>query len=110
MKKLNTHVYDVETKPVTMHIETENNHKYVEDGKITVGNKVRVTDTVDTKGATESTPDGKIKPYGLDTDGAYDVEVKEKVADNVVNEHIDTALKTETKKPKTRKKQHGIHH
>jgi len=108
MKKLNTHVYDVEAKPVNMHVETENNHKYVEDGKITVGNKIRVTDSIDTKAAVETTPDGKIKPYGLDADGAYDVEVKEKVADSVVDKHIDTAIKKTTPKPK--KQKNGVHH
>lgn len=108
MTKIYGHVYDVEAKPVTMHIETENNHKYVEDGKITVGSKIRVTDSVDAKAAVETMPDGKIKPYGLDTGGAYDVEIKEKVADSVVNTHIDTAIKKATTKAK--KQKNGVHH
>ena len=103
-----TQAYDVEVKPTCVDITTECKHVHAEDGKITVGNKVRVTDTVDTKGAMETTPDGKIKPYGLDTDGAYDVEVKEKVADSVVDKHIDTAIKAQTKQPK--KQKNGVHH
>lgn len=98
-----TQAYDVEVKTTCVDITTECKHVHAEDGKIAVGSKVRVTDTVDTKGATESTPDGKIKPYGLDTDGAYDVEVKEKVADSVVDKHIDTAIKKATPKPKKKK-------
>jgi len=90
--------YDVEAKPTVVDIATESNHKYAEDGKITVGTRVCVKDTTDTKDAVESTPDGKIKPYGLDTDGAYDVEVKEKVPDSVIQKHIDKAIKHKKKK------------
>ena len=93
-----TQAYDVEVKPTCVDITAECKHVHAEDGKIAVGSKVHVTDTVDTKGAMETTPDGKIKPYGLDTDGAYDVEVKEKVADTVIQQHIDKAIKRKKKK------------
>lgn len=95
---IRTQAYDVETKPTKVDIATECKHVHAEDGKITVGTRVNVKDTTDTKGAVESTPDGKIKPYGLDTDGAYDVEVKEKVADSVIQKHIDKAIKRKKKK------------
>lgn len=90
--------YDVEIKTTAVDVATESNHKYAEDGKITVGTRISVKDSKDTKDAVESTPDGKIKPYGLDTDGAYDVEVKEKVPDSVIAEHIDTAVRRKKKK------------
>ena len=93
-----TQTYEVEVKPTCVDVTAECKHVHAEDGKIAVGSKVHVTDTVDTKGAMETTPDGKIKPYGLDTDGAYDVEVKEKVADTVIQEHIDKAIKRKKKK------------
>ena len=99
MTKLNTQTYDVEIKAPKVDVCTESKHEYAEDGKIVVGQKIHVTDTVDTHAQAESTPDGTIKPYGLDAgDGAYDVEVKEQVADSVVQEHIATAITTETQK------------
>ena len=107
---IQTQTYDVKVKDVKMTIEDEQKRKYAEDGKIVVGQKVSVKDTVDAKDAPETTPDGKIKPYGLETDGAYDVEVKEKVPDEVIQEHIDTAIASETPKPAKRKEKNGIRH
>lgn len=99
--KLRSHVYDVEIKPIDMTVEPEQVRMYAEDGKISVQTKVKVTDSIDIKESTEATPDGKIKPYGLDADtGAYDVEVKEKVEPAVVQEHIEKAIKKQTKRKK----------
>lgn len=99
--KLKTQVYDVEIKPINMTVEPEQVRMYAEDGKISVQTKVKVTDSIDIKGSTETPPDGKIKPYGLDADtGAYDVEVKEKVEPAVVQEHIEKAIKKQTKRKK----------
>lgn len=99
--KLKTQVYDVEIKPIKMTVEPEQVRMYAEDGKISVQTKVKVTDNIDTKEIAETTPYGKIKPYGLDADtGAYDVEVKEKVEPAVVQEHIEKAIKKQTKRKK----------
>ena len=89
---LRNFTYDVKVQPVKMTVEEESKHEYTEDGKITVSTKVNVSDTVDVKQGAENTMSGKIKPYGLDTDAAYDVEVKEKVEPAVINEHIDNAI------------------
>jgi hypothetical protein len=99
--KLKTQVYDVPVKPVEMTIEEEQKREYEEDGHIKIQAKVKVVDSIDTKDAEESRADGKIKPYGLDADtGAYDVEIKEKVEPSVVQEHIEQAIKKETKRKK----------
>lgn len=90
--RLRNFTYDVKVQPVKMTVEEESKHEYTEDGKITVSTKVNVSDTVDVKQSAENTLSGKIKPYGLDTDAAYDVEVKEKVEPAVINEHIDSAI------------------
>lgn len=100
MKGLKAHVYDVEIKPVKMNVEPEQVRLYAEDGKIRVQTKVRVVDSVDIKQTAESTADGKIKPYGLETDAGYDVEIKEKVEDTVIQQHIDKEIKKNTKKSK----------
>lgn len=108
---IQTQVYDVPVKPVKMTIVEEQSHKYAEDGKIVVGNKVRVTEATDSRNIPESMPDGKIKPFGLDADdGAYDVEVRERVEDKVVQEHIDAAIEAETPKPAKRTKKNGVQH
>lgn len=90
--RLRNFSYDVKVQPVKMTVEEESKHEYTEDGKITVSTKVNVSDTVDVKQSAENTLSGKIKPYGLDTDAAYDVEVKEKVEPAVIDEHIDNAI------------------
>ena len=90
--RLRIFTYDVKVQPVKMTVEEESKHEYTEDGKITVSTKVNVSDTVDVKQSAENTMSGKIKPYGLDTDAAYDVEVKEKVEPAVIDEHIDNAI------------------
>lgn len=95
--RLRSFTYDVAVKPVKMTIEEESKHTYTEDGKISVSTKVNVCDTVDIKQTAEATASGKIKPYGLDTDAAYDVEVKEKVEPDVIQEHIDKAIKKSTR-------------
>ena len=96
MSKLNTHVYDVDVKPIKkLNIEEERPREYASDGKITVGSRLRIMDTVDTHEIPESMPDGKIKPYGLDADASYDVEVKEQVADSVIQEHIDRGVQND---------------
>ena len=96
--RLRNFSYDVKIQPVKMTVEEESKHEYVEDGKITVSTKVNVCDTVDIKQSAERTVSGKIKPYGLDTDAAYDVEVKEKVEPAVIQEHIEKAVKKATRK------------
>ena len=93
--RLRSFTYDVAVKPVKMNVQEESKHKYTEDGKIAVSTRVNVCDTVDVKQVAESTINGKIKPYGLDTDAAYDVEVKDKVEPSVIQEHIDTAVQSE---------------
>ena len=98
--KLKTQVYDVEIKPIKMTVEPEQVRMYAEDGKISVQTKVKVTDSVDIKETAEAIADGKIKPYGLDTPDGYDVEVKEKVEESVVQEHIEKAIKKQTKRKK----------
>lgn len=98
--RLRSFIYDVEIKPTKVSVDSENKHKYTEDGKITISTAVKVSDTVDIKQSAENVPVGKIKPYGLDTDAAYDVEVKEKVEPAVIQEHIEKAVKTNTKKRK----------
>ena len=90
--RLRSFTYDVAVQPVKMNVEEESKHTNAEDGKITVSTKVNVCDTVDIKQTAEATASGKIKPYGLDTDAAYDVEVKEKVEPDVIQEHIDEAI------------------
>lgn len=100
MKGLKAHVYDVEIKPVKMNVEPEQVRMYAEDGKIRVQTKVRVVDSVDIKQTAESVADGKIKPYGLDTDAGYDIEVKEKIEDAVIEQHIAKEIKKNTKKSK----------
>lgn len=98
MAKMRSFVYDVEIKPVKIDIETDVSREYTEDGKIKVSTRVSVSDNIDVKQAVESRADGKIKPYGLSTDGAYDVEVKEKVDPSVIDSHIKKAIKKQTKK------------
>ena len=98
--KLKTQVYDVEIKPVKMTVEAEQVRAYAEDGKICVQTKVKVTDSIDIKESAEAKADGKIKPYGLDTPDGYDVEVKEKVEPAVVQEHIEKAIKKQSKNKK----------
>ena len=90
--RLRNFTYDVKVQPVKMTVEEESKHEYTEDGKITVSTKVNGSATVDVKQSAENTMSGKIKPYGLDTDAAYDVEVKEKVEPAVIDEHIDNAI------------------
>lgn len=96
--RLRNFSYDVKNQPVNVAVEKEPTHRYPEDGKIAITTHVTVSDTVDIKQSTENTDAGKIKPYGLDTDAAYDVEVKEKVEPTVIEEHIDKAVKKETRK------------
>lgn len=96
--RLRSFTYDVAVKPIKMNVEEENKHTYTEDGKITVSTKVNVCDTVDIKQTAENAASGRIKPYGLDTDAAYDVEVKEKVEPDVIQDHIDQAIKKSTRK------------
>ena len=98
--KLRSQVYDVDVKPVKMDIEQDVKREYAEDGQIKIQTKVKVTDSIDIKESAESIADGKIKPYGLDTPEGYDVEVKEKVDTTVIQEHIDKAVKKETKHKK----------
>lgn len=98
--KLRSQVYDVDVKPVKMDIEEDVKREYAEDGQIKIQTKVKVTDSIDIKESAESIADGKIKPYGLDTPEGYDVEVKEKVDTTVIQEHIDKAVKKETKHKK----------
>lgn len=93
--RLRSFSYDVKVQPVKMNVQEESKHEYTEDGKITVSTHINVCDTVDVKQVAESTINGKIKPYGLDTDAAYDVEVKDKVESSVIQEHIDTAVQSE---------------
>lgn len=93
--RLRNFAYDVKVQPVKMTVEEESKHEYTEDGKISVSTRVNVSDTVDIKQSTECESAGKIKPYGLDTDAAYDVEVKEKVEPAVIEQHIDEAIKSE---------------
>lgn len=93
--RLRNFAYDVKVQPVKMNVEEESKHEYTEDGKISVSTRVNVSDTVDIKQSTEYESAGKIKPYGLDTDAAYDVEVKEKVEPAVIEQHIDEAIKSE---------------
>lgn len=96
--RLRSFSYDVKINPVKMTVQEESKHEYTEDGKITVSTHVNVCDTVDVKQVAENTVNGRIKPYGLDTDAAYDVEVKEKVEQSVIDDHIDTAIQEETEK------------
>lgn len=96
--RLRSFSYDVKVTPPQVDVATENKHVYTEDGKISVSTRVNVSDTVDIKQSAENTAWGKIKPYGLDTDAAYDVEVKEKVEPAVIDEHIEKAVKKETRK------------
>lgn len=96
--RLRSFSYDVDINPVKMTIEPEQVRTYTEDGKISVSTKVNVSDTVDVKQSAERSTESKIKPYGLDTDAGYDVEVKEKVEPAVVDEHIEQAVKKATKK------------
>lgn len=96
--RLRSFSYDVKIQPVNVAVEVETTHRYPEDGKIAITTNVTVSDTVDIKQSTENTVSGKIKPYGLDTDAAYDVEVKEKVEPAVIQEHIEEAVKKNTKK------------
>lgn len=96
--RLRSFSYDVKVTPPHVYVATENKHVYTEDGKISVSTRVNVCDTVDIKQTVENTVSGKIKPYGLDTDAAYDVEVKEKVEPAVIEEHIEKAVKKETRK------------
>lgn len=98
--KLRSQVYDVDVKPVKMDIEEDVKREYAEDGQIKIQTKVKVTDSIDIKESAESIADGKIKPYGLDTPEGYDVEVKEKVDTTIIQEHIDKAVKKETKHKK----------
>lgn len=99
--KLRSQVYDVDVKPVKTDIEEDVKREYAEDGQIKIQTKVKVTDSIDIKESAESKADGKIKPYGLEADnGAYDVEVKEKVETAVIQEHIDKAIKKQTKHKK----------
>ena len=101
VSRLRAQVYDVDVKPVKMDIEEDVKREYVEDGKIKIQTKVKVTDSIDVKESAESKADGKIKPYGLEAEsGAYDVEVKEKVEPTVIKEHIDKAIKKQTKRKK----------
>jgi hypothetical protein len=93
--RLRSFSYDVKVTPAKVDVDTESKHTYTEDGKISVSTRVNVCDTVDIKQSAENTVSGKIKPYGLDTDAAYDVEVKEKVEPAVIAEHIDNALQSE---------------
>lgn len=93
--RLRSFSYDVKVTPAKVDVATESKHTYTEDGKISVSTRVNVCDTVDIKQSAENTVSGKIKPYGLDTDAAYDVEVKEKVEPAVIAEHIDNALQSE---------------
>lgn len=95
-----TQAYDVEVKPTCVDITAECKHVHAEDGKIAVGSKVHVTDTVDTKDATETTPDGKIKPYGLELTNKGDVETSVKAEPDVIQEHVEKAIKKNTKKSK----------
>lgn len=96
--RLRTFTYDVKVTPAKVDVATESRHEYKEDGKITVSTRVNVCDTVDIKQTVEPTVSGKIKPYGLDTDAAYDVEVKEKVEPAVIDDHIEKAVKKATRK------------
>ena len=98
MSRLRSFSYDVKINPVKMTVEAESKHEYTEDGKITVSTRVKVCDTVDVKQSAENDSWGKIKPYGLDTDAAYDVEVKEKVEAAVIDDHIEKAIKKNTRK------------
>lgn len=98
--KLRSHVYDVDINQVKMNIEPEQVRLYAEDGKISIQTRVKVTDSVDIKETAESVADGKIKPYGLDTPAGYDVEIKEKVEPAVIQEHVDSAIKKQTKRKK----------
>lgn len=99
VSRLRAQVYDVDVRPVKMDIEEDVKREYVEDGKIKIQTKVKVIDSIDVKESAESKADGKIKPYGLEAEsGAYDVEVKEKVEPTVIEEHIDKAVKKETRK------------
>ena len=100
--RLRCFTYDVETKPTKVDIESETKRTQTEDDKISVSARVTVSDNIDIKATSESHADGKIKPYGLSTEFALDVEVKEKVADDVVQEHIDDQIKKST--PKKAKK------
>lgn len=93
--RLRNFAYDVKVQPVKMNVQEESKHEYTEDGKISVSTRVNVSDTVDIKQSTECEYAGKIKPYGLDTDAAYDVEVKEKVEPAIIEQHIDEAIKSE---------------
>lgn len=106
---LHVQTYDVDVKHIQIDIDSDTKREYTEDGKIVARQTVRVKDTVDTKEAPESTPDGLIKPYGLDSDGAYDVEVKEKIGDPLIQNQIDTAMKDATPKTAKRKVKYGIH-
>jgi hypothetical protein len=96
--RLRSFSYDVKITPAKVDVETETKRTYAEDGKITVSTRVNVCDTVDVKQTHETSQNGKIKPYGLDTDAAYDVEVKEKVEPAVIQEHIESAVKKATRK------------
>lgn len=102
MSRLRSFSYDVEIKPTKVSIDDEQKKEYKEDGKITVSSRVKVSDCTDIKESCENRADGKIKPYGLSTEFALDVEIKEKVADDVVQEHIDEQIKKST--PKKAKK------
>lgn len=97
-QRLRSFSYDVKVTPANVDVATESKHEYHEDGKITVSTRVNVSDTVDIKQSAENTAWGKIKPYGLDTDAAYDVEVKEKIEPVVIDNHIEKAVKKATSK------------
>lgn len=98
--KLRMQVYDVDIKSVYANIDPEPIRAYSEDGKIRVQTRVKVLDSVDIKESTEEFAEGRIKPYGLDTPDGYDVEVKEKVEPAVIQEHIEKAIKKQTKHKK----------
>lgn len=93
---IRTQAYDVNIDVKDMNIMEEHGREYIDEQKVKISTKVHVLDTTDTRDAVENKPDGKINPYGLDTDtGAYDVEVRERMSDAEIQERIDAATQDE---------------
>ena len=106
---IHTQAYDVDIKHIQVDVEADTKRAYNEDGQIIARQTVSVKEVTDIKDAPEKAPEGAIKPYGLDVDGAYDVEVKEKIGDPLIQNQIDTNIENAITETAPRKAKHDIY-
>lgn len=97
--RLRNFTYDVKTKNVDVLIQDNVSKVNTENKDVAVITSVVVEDPAETRNRSETVIES-VKPYGIELTNKGDVETSVKAEPDVVQEHVEKAIKKNTKKSK----------